>query len=112
MRLLLFPDAIIDFLAVNSQMVGNLKAKLDLAPLDAADADPDIIAYMDAFTITAVQYLHGFPPVGEMIVSQRTHVLCGSGDVFAACREMRQGMQSDASRWGKGGVPPPEQRHA
>ena len=61
-----FPDTIVDFFPVNSQMLGNLETELDLSPLDAADADPDIVADMNTFACLAVQYLHTFPPVGEM----------------------------------------------
>ena len=59
---LMFPDAIVDFLAVNTQMIGYLEAELDLSSLYAEDTDADIVANMDTFSCAAIQYLHTVSP--------------------------------------------------
>lgn len=59
---LMFPDAIVDFFAVNTQMVRNFEAKLDLSSLYAEDTDADIVTDMDPFSCAALQYLHTSSP--------------------------------------------------
>ena len=59
---LMFPDAIVDLFAVNTQMIGNLETELDLSFLYAEDTDADVVANMDTFSCTAIQYLHTISP--------------------------------------------------
>ena len=59
---LMFLDAIVDFFAVNTQMIRNLEAELDLSSLYAEDTDADIVANMDTFSCAAIQYLHTVSP--------------------------------------------------
>ena len=59
---LMFPDAIVDFFAVNTQVIRNLEAELDLSSLYAEDTDADIVANMDTFSCAAIQYLHTVSP--------------------------------------------------
>ena len=58
----MFSDAIVNFFAMNTQMVGNFETELYLSPLYAEDTDADIVANMDALSCAAIQYLHTVSP--------------------------------------------------
>lgn len=54
--LVLFPDAVIDFLTIHADIFRHFKAELDLAALYLEDADSNVVANVDAFACTSAQY--------------------------------------------------------
>lgn len=51
--LVLFPDAVIDFLAIHADIFRHFKAEFDLAALYLEYADTNIVANVDAFACTS-----------------------------------------------------------
>ena len=54
--LVLFPDAVVDFLSIHADIFRYFKAEFDLAALYLEYADTNIVANVDAFACTSAQY--------------------------------------------------------